>query len=178
MNGAMTTRIRAWRLGDSAAIEPVMPELYASLRAIAHQRLRRESDAVAVDATELVHDALLRVMGTDKQFANRSHFLAVSALYMRSILTDRARAGRGANVTLAVGRGHEPAAPANDFDLLALDDALTQLQAEDERSAQALQMTVFAGMPREDIAAALDVSVATVDRDLRFARSWLQQALG
>lgn len=181
MNGDITSLLRAWRRGDDRALEPVMPELYASLREIAQQRLRGESSAVTVDATELVHEAMLRVMGTEKEFANRAHFLAVSALYMRSILTDRARAIRagrqGSRMTLTIGKAGDLSAPDTCLDLLMLDDALTHLEAEDERSARALELTVFSGMRRDDIATALEISVATVDRDLRFARAWLNRAL-
>lgn len=181
VSGEITTQLKAWRRGDDSAIEPVMPELYAALRQIAWRRLQRESSAVAVDATELVHEALLRVMDTDKVFANRSHFLAVSALYMRSILTDRARAIRArhhaSTVTLTLGSAVNSTAANDCFDLVALDDALIQLEAEDERAARVLELAVFSGMSREIIAAELDMSVATVGRDLRFARAWLTQAL-
>ena len=181
VNGTVTARLSAWRRGDDRAMEPVMPELYAALRAIARQRLRSESSTMTIDATDLVHEAMLRVMGNDKEFANRSHFLAIGALYMRSILIDRARAvraGRHGAITLTTGRVSDMPVPGDNLDLIMLDDALTLLEAEDERSARVLELTVFAGLPREAIAALLEVSVATVDRDLRFARAWLRRAVG
>ena len=92
MHAEITRRIEAWQRGDRDALEDAMPGLYAELRKIALQRLSREGHAVTVEPTDLVHEAMARLLGSGKAFANRLHFLAVAALYMRSILTDRARA--------------------------------------------------------------------------------------
>ena len=105
----ISVQLRAWRAGDGAALEPAMPELYGLLRQIAVQRLRGESESITLDPTDLVHEAMVRLLGAGQQFADRAHFLAVSALYMRSILVDRARAivaGRRphSNATITLGK--------------------------------------------------------------------------
>lgn len=177
----ITAHLLAWRDGDARALDDAMPELYPVLRDIALQRLRREHGMITLDPTDLVNEAMARMLGGARQLNDRRHFLAVAALHMRSILTDRAReiragrrAGPGVAVTIsrAVGLGD-----GGDLDLLALDDALQGLEAEDPRAARLLNLSCFSGMPREDIAELMDMSLATVDRDLRFARAWINRAL-
>lgn len=158
-----------------------MPGLYRSLRQIALQRLARESRSVTIEPTDLVHEAMARLLGSDKAFANRLHFLAVAALYMRSILTDRAReiaAGRRPMASMVVtlsavgGQGD-----GDTLDLIALDQALTRLEAEDSRASRVLQLHIFSGMTRDEISETLALSPASVGRDLRFARAFVNQAL-
>lgn len=158
-----------------------MPGLYQALRQIALQRLARESRAITVEPTELVHEAMLRLLGSGEAFANRLHFLAVAALYMRSILTDRARSvlagrrpGPGMLVTLRTdaGLGDDAA-----LDLAAFDQALQQLEIEDPRAARVLQLHSFSGMSREEIAECLALSPVTVGRDLRYARAFINKAM-
>lgn len=178
----ITTRLAAWRGGDSAALEPVMPELYDLLRQIAVQRLRGEADSVTLDPTDLVHEAMTRLLGAGKAFADRAHFLAVSALYMRSILVDRARAilaGRlpGAQATITLGGAIDVPDDMGAMDVVALDQALRRLETLEPRAAAAMELAAFAGMEREEIAQTLSVSVPTVDRDLRFARAFVNRAL-
>ena len=178
----ITTRLAAWRGGDSAALEPVMPELYDLLRQIAVQRLRGESNSVTLDPTDLVHEAMTRLLGAGKAFADRAHFLAVSALYMRSILVDRARAilaGRqpGAQATVTLGSAVDVPDDLGAMDVVVLDEALRKLETLEPRAAAAMELATFAGMEREEIAQTLAVSVPTVDRDLRFARAFVNRAL-
>jgi RNA polymerase sigma factor (TIGR02999 family) len=182
MSTDITMRLTAWRSGDTAALEPVMPELYASLRQIALQRLRNESDTITLDATELVHEAMARVFGASKTFENRMHFLAISALYMRSILVDRARAiiaGRrpGASATVTLSNVENLPGDSGAMDVVVLDNALRKLEELDPRAARAMELTTFAGMQREEIAQALEASVPTIDRDLRFARAFINRAM-
>lgn len=181
MANDITAHLDAWRHGDRHALDAVMPGLYPKLRDIAAQRLAREHGALTLEPTDLVHEALARVLAADKTFGNRLHFLAVGALYMRSILIDRARAiqaGRRPGAGLAVTLGHADAVhDGGALDLLLLEDALQALEAEDARAARVIELSIFSGMPREDIAQLLGNSIATVDRDLRFARAWLNRAL-
>ncbi len=177
----ITALLQAWRSGDPGALEPAMPALYDALHEIASQRLRRESGNLTLDPTDLVHEAVVRLLGADKAYANRLHFLAVGALYMRSILTDRARAIRagrrgGSGLTVTIGRAHG-VADHDTLDLLALDDALRRLDAEDARAARVLELASFSGLQRDEIAEIVGVSVPTIDRDLRFARAWVSRAL-
>lgn len=181
MSGEVTQRLRAWQRGDRDALEPVMPQLYETLRQMAAQRLRRESDAVTLDPTDLVNEAMARLFAGNKAFENRLHFMAVSALYMRSILADRAReirAGRrpqhGATVT--IGQAARLGTDSG-FGLLALDEAMRQLEGEDVRASRVLELSCFAGLQQQEIAQVLEISLATVERDLRFARAWINRAL-
>lgn len=181
MSSDITVRLAAWRGGEAAALEPVMPELYGLLRQIAVQRLRGESGQVTLDPTDLVHEAMARLFGTDKSFASRTHFLAVSALYMRSILVDRARAivsgRRPAAGTITVSGLDAVPGDAGAMDVVVLDQALRNLEALEPRAARAMELSAFGGMRREEIAEALHISVPTVDRDLRFARAFVNRAL-
>lgn len=182
MNSDITVRLAAWHGGDLAALEPVMPELYDLLRQIAVQRLRGEASSVTLDPTDLVHEAMTRLLGAGKTFANRAHFLAVSALYMRSILVDRARAilaGRRpeAQATITLGSAVEVPDDLGAMDVVVLDEALRKLEVLEPRAAAAMEFAAFAGMERDEIAQTLGVSVPTIDRDLRFARAFVNRAL-
>ena len=180
--GSLTTLLHAWRDGDGKAFEKVIESAHAELKRMAEGRLRGENALVTLVPTELLHEAIARVMESPPKLENRAHFFATMSLLMRSILVDRARArlaekrGGGAlNVTWTdSAHGQDTMA----LDVLALDEALRKLEALDERSSRVLEMTYFGGMEREEIARVLAVSVPTVDRDLKFARAWISKALG
>jgi RNA polymerase sigma factor (TIGR02999 family) len=177
----ITGMLLAWHGGDRAALAAAMPSLYDTLRHMAAARLRGENDAT-LSPTGLVHEALLRLLGGAADFASRAHFLGVAALHMRAVLVDQARArlaakrGGGA-VMVTLDPNADVGKDDGALDLLALDQALDQLDQHDPRAAQVMEMTCFAGMQREEIASVIGVSVPTVDRDLRFARAWLNRAL-
>jgi RNA polymerase sigma factor (TIGR02999 family) len=178
----ITGLLHAWRGGDRAALDAVLPRLYDTLRAMAASRLRRESAEQTLNPTALVHEALIRLIGSETDWENRAHFLALAALHMRAVLVDQARLRLsdkhgGGLVRVTMSQSNEAAQGQVEMDVLALDEALRQLQLHDERSARILEMSYFAGMQREEIASVVGVSVPTVDRDLRFARAWLNQAL-
>ncbi len=194
----VTQLLHAWQQGDDDAANGFMPELYDTLRQMAATRLRRERGSAAMAATELVNEAMLRLFaaqapggaaadtaadpGHRKHYVDRAHFLAVSALYMRSILVDRARTAVARDeptrmLTLTLAAAQQPASDVDALQLVALDQALRELKAEDLRAARVMELSAFAGMQREEIAHVLSLSVPTVDRDLRFARAWINQAL-
>lgn len=182
MDANITGLLHAWHGGDRAALAQAMPDLYAELRRMAAARLRGEHEAT-LNPTALVHEVLLRLFGASPDFASRAHFLGVAALHMRSVLVDQARARlaakRGGGALKVTLDGYAEAAGAHvDLDLLALDQALDQLAVHDPRAAQVMEMTCFAGMRHDEAATAIGVSVPTVERDLRFARAWLNRALG
>jgi RNA polymerase sigma factor (TIGR02999 family) len=175
----VTRVLSAIEQGDPHAAEQLLPLVYDELRRLAAQQLGQERAGQTLDATALVHEAYLRLVG-DQQFANRSHFFAAAATAMRRILIDRARArrsrkrgGDGRRVPL-----HGVAAPDPDDRLLALDEALTQLAGADPLAARVVEMHHFAGMSHEQVAAALDVSVYRARQKWTFARAWLKTALG
>lgn len=179
---ARTTRLlRAWRAGDAAALELLLPRVYDALREIASARLRSR-DGDILQPTALVHEALLRLLGGVPDWHDRAHFLAVASLRMRAVLVDHARAqaaakrGGAAEVLTLSALDDQPAA-ADGIDVLALHAALERLSDHDERAARIVEMTYFGGMERSEIAEALGLSVPTVDRDLRFAKAWLNRAL-
>jgi len=167
--------------GVAGAADRLASVVYAELHRIAEAAMRRESAGHTLQPTLLVDEAFLRLIGQDQaHWQNRSQFFALAAQTIRRILVDHARARRrlkrdhGLRVTLNEAVAE---APARSLDLLALDDALTQLAALSPRQAQVVEMRYFAGLEIEDTAAALEVSVATVKRDWTFARAFLLRAL-
>ncbi len=157
----------------------LIEEVYVELRRLADAYVRRER-AQSVQATELVHEAYLRLLKDKRQaWQNRTHFLAIAAISMRRLLVERARA-RGAakrgggevRVTLddAVAAVHPAGA---ELDVLELDRALEALAAIDARQARIVELRFFGGLSVEDTAAALEISPATVKRDWAVARAWL-----
>src|SRR5215468_5780969 len=175
----VTRILSAIEQGDPQAAAQLLPLVYDELRRLAAAQLAREKPGQTLEATALVHEAYLRLVG-DQQFANRRHFFAAAATAMRRILIDRARArrsrkrgGDGRRVTL-----EGVAAPDPDDRLLALDEALTQLAGADPLAARVVELHHFAGMSHDQVAAALDLSVYRTRQKWAFARAWLKTALG
>ena len=164
--------------GHKSAAAELMPLVYDELRRAAGDLLGRRTHQHTLQATALVHEAYLRMVGqTQVQWASRAHFLAVAAMAMRQVLSNYARAKRtqkrrseGARVTLseAIVIDGGP-----DIDLLALSDALERLRELDERQATVVEQRFLAGMTNEEIAHVLDVSTKTVEREWRAAQAWL-----
>ena len=155
--------------------------LYAELRSMAEQRLRREHAGQTLQPTELVHEAFLRLPDADAMaYENRDHYLRLASVVMRRVLVDRARSrladkrDGGIRVTLV-----DDVAGTSDrsVNLLALDDALTRLAAAEPRCAQVVELRFFGGLDIPGTARVLDISPATVKRDWLFARAWLARAL-
>ncbi|HEY0180684.1 MAG TPA: ECF-type sigma factor [Dokdonella sp.] len=177
----ITRLLAAWRDGDAGAREALMQRVYANVRAIAAQSLRVMPGAT-LSATDLAHEALLRLLGDELDWQDRRHFFHVAAQATRQVLVDAARKRladkRGGGVRpLALDEALGVADPAADADLLRVDAALRDLAAADARRARTVEMVYFGGLSRGEVAAALEVSEGTVDRDLRLARAWLKTAL-
>jgi RNA polymerase sigma factor (TIGR02999 family) len=170
----VTQILSAIEQGDPHAAEQLLPLVYAELRRLAAARLAREKPGQTFEATALVHEAYLRLVG-DQQFANRRHFFAAAAQAMRRILVESAR--RKQLAPRIDFEGFDPAAPADDARLLELHDALERLAAEEPVAAQVVEARVFAGLSVEEAAAALGLSRATAYREWAFARAWLAAAL-
>lgn len=180
-----TVLLQRWRRGDAAALDTLMELLYGTLRSMAAARVPARGGDRTLRPTVLVNEALLRLLDSRAGVQDRQHFLALAALKMRGVVADHARAigalKRGGDqlaLTLSVLDHESPRNMTVQQDLFALDQALTQLEAQDPRAARALECMYFAGMDRVAIAEVLEVSVPTVDRDLRFARAWLNRRLG
>src|SRR5262245_30743865 len=177
----VTCLLDAAAAGDRRAAADLLPLVYDELRKLAAARMGAEKPGQTLDATALVHEAYLRLVG-DQQFDGRGHFFAAAAEAMRRILVENARRklrGRhgGGRVRVELELVEPAAAPAPD-DLLALDEALTQLAAEDETVAAVVKLRYFAGLTIEDTATALCVSVRTANRHWAYARAWLFDRLG
>jgi len=172
----------AWSEGDRAALDQLMPLVYAELRRLAKSYMRRERAGQTMQTTALIHEAYLRLIDADRvRLENRAHFFAAAARVMRQVLVDlarergsRKRGGAARRVSfdeaMAVGRQHNES-------LLALDEALGALAQIDSRKCQVVELRFFGGLSVEETAGALGVSVETVNRDWRLARSWLLRKL-
>lgn len=171
-----------WREGDESAYNRLVPLVYADLLRLARGQLRREGAGHSLQPTLLVHEAYLRLAGAEVAWQNRTHFLSVAAGVMRRILVERARAlraGKRGGGALRVTLTSQVAAPASDpIDILTLDAALKRLESLDVRQAQVVELCYFGGLTYSEIGIMLNVSEATIDRDLRHARAWLRHELG
>jgi RNA polymerase sigma factor (TIGR02999 family) len=140
-----------------------------------------EHSGHTLSATGLVHEAYLKMLGSDVNWEDRVHFFAVSARVMRHILVDHAKANRrakrgGSAVKLSL-EDAVPISPATEEPLVDLDEALNQLAEVDPRKAQLVELIYFGGMTQAEAGAALNISEATVQRDLKMAKAWLYRAL-
>jgi RNA polymerase sigma factor (TIGR02999 family) len=175
--GGMTdvTRIlSAIEQGDPHAAEQLLPLVYDELRKLAARKLAQEKPGQTLDATALVHEAFLRLVG-DQQFENRRHFFAAAAQAMRRILIESARRKQLApRIDL---EGLQLAVSGGDERLLELHDALDRLAVEEPVAARLVEARVFAGLSVEEAAAMLGLSRATAYREWSFARAWLATAL-
>jgi RNA polymerase sigma factor (TIGR02999 family) len=177
--GEVTRLLEAAEAGDREALERLVPLVYEDLRRVAHRQLDREGGGHTLQTTALIHEAYLKLAGGGSVNAtSRAHFLAIAARAMRQVLVDYARrrkaAKRGGGV-ISVTLGDQPQpVDASAEDLLALDEALQQL---DPRQRQVIECRFFGGMEEADIAAVLGVSERTVRRDWVKARAWLYQSL-
>lgn len=178
---SVTELLAAWREGDKGAVDRLMPLVYEQLQALARHHLRSERPGHTLPATALVHEAYLKLVNKDIDWRDRGHFFAVAAKTMRRILVDHARARDctrrgGVNPHLPIEQSavvsQEP--PPQ---IVELNDALNRLEAVDERKSRIVDLIFFAGLSQEQTAASLDVSPATVYRDLNFAKAWLEKEL-
>jgi len=169
-----------WRAGDDEGLRDALPLVYDELRRIAHHYMRQERPDHTLQSTALVHEAYLRL---EKQgavtFQNRSHFVAICAQLMRQILVEYAR-GRGAakrdgGFKLALDDAIAFQTPS--LDVVALDDALTQLAKLDPQQSQIVELRFFGGLSIEETANALGLSPATVKRHWATARLWLHHEI-
>jgi RNA polymerase sigma factor (TIGR02999 family) len=174
----VTRLLDAAATGDRQAAAALLPLVYDELRKLAAVRMAAESPDHTLNATALVHEAYLRLVG-DQQFDGRGHFFAAAAEAMRRILVDAARRKRRDKHGGRLDRVELPDAPARDPDdrLIALDDALTRLADEDPVAARVVELRQFAGLGHDAIAAALGITVYAARQKWTFARAWLRDAL-
>ncbi len=180
--GEATSILDALETGDPADAAGLLPLVYDDLRRLAAHRLAHEAPGQTLQPTDLVHEAYLRLVGSDeRRWDNRGHFFAAAAETMRRILVERARRKRSLkhggdrvrrDLDAADLQGPDPRE-----DLVALDEALTQLAADDGVAAALVQLRYFGGLSVPEAARVLRVSPRTADRIWAYARSWLHCAL-
>lgn len=183
--GEITRSLVAWEAGEAGAVDRLLPLVYQELKRLARRQLRRhDAGGATLDTTALVHETYLKFVDQDRVRAGgRSHFYAIAARAMRQVITDRARRhqatkrGEGARPETLHEDLPVAAAGAEIDTLLALDAALGELAAVNERCVRIVECRFFAGLTEEETAEALAVSVRTVQRDWLQARGWLRQHL-
>ena len=170
--------------GDPQAAERLLPLVYNELRTLAARRLGREAPGQTIQATALVHEAYLRLVGDDpgRRWDGRGHFFAAAAEAMRRILVDRARGRRRLKRGGGLGRvdldlGSSVSLDAPGDDLIDLDEALTDLGREDPLCARLVALRFFAGLTQVEAAEALGLARRTADRHWAYARAWLYERL-
>lgn len=172
----VTELLQKWRDGDRQALDSLMPLVYDELRRIARRYLQQEQVDHTLQTTALVHEAYLRLIGSPSHFENRRHFFAVSAHLMRQILVDFARSRSAAKRkhSLTIALDEAVALPqVRNVDLLALDDALSELSRISPRQSRIVELRFFGGLSIVETADVMEVSEATVERDWTVARTWL-----
>jgi RNA polymerase sigma factor (TIGR02999 family) len=178
----VTRLLAAARDGERQAFEQLYALVYGELRGMAEARLRRERGGHTLQPTALVNEVYLRLDPHRDSWNNRKHFFGAASHAMRSILVDHARRRlaekRGGGLERVTFADLDVAAPETDLDLVALDEALEELERDEPRLAGVVTMRVFAGMSIEETAQALELSSATVKRDWLFARAWLAERMG
>ena len=168
--------------GDAHAAEQLLPLLYDELKQIARRQFRGQSGEHTLQATALVHEAFLRLIGRPaKTWQDRKHFFAVAATAMRQILVNHARAKnaekRGGDAQRLVLEENAFAGKETGIDVLALHEALERLKMIDERKHSVVELRFFAGLTVPEVADVLQLSVTTIESEWRAARAWLATAL-
>ena len=180
----ITELLRRWRGGEGDALGELVPLVQDELKIIAQRHLRAERHDHTLQSTALINEAYMRLVDIELEWQDRAHFFAMAARIMRRILVDHARTKRrdkrgGQWTRLSLDQLSEQATPKSEApDVVDLDDALSKLAEFDDRKSQVLELTYFGGMTYDETAEALSISTATVHRELRLARAWLQRELG
>jgi RNA polymerase sigma factor (TIGR02999 family) len=183
VDGEITRLLHLWSDGDAHAFEQLIPLVYDELHRLALRYMGRERAGLSLQATGLVNEVCLRLLGWDQaRWQNRGHFFGVSAQMMRRVLVDiarRRRAGRrgGPGVEHLPLDSVDIAQEETTTDLVLIDQALTELAAIDPRKAQVVELRFFGGLSLEDAAEALGISLRTANNDWAFARAWLFRRL-
>ena len=176
----VTKLLHDWKNGDPEALNRLAPLVYQELRRLADSYLRNERGAQTLQPTALVHDLYLRLVGGEQpDWQSRAHFFGIAAHRMRQILVEHARrrhaSKRGGGAEQVTFDEMVCFAPQRRSDIIALDEALNSLATFDERKCKVIELRYFAGLSLEEVAEALEISVATVGREQRLAEAWLKR---
>ena len=174
----VTQLLRKWSGGDHEALERLTPVIHAELKKIAHRYMRRERDGHTLQTTALVNEAYVRLIDwKNAKWENRAHFFGVSAQLMRRILVDFARKrpknNEGPVYLVSIDEAMDVSGGGKDPELVALDEALTELATFDERKARIVELKFFGGMKTDEIAEIIGVSEITILREWQKAKAWL-----
>lgn len=174
----VTTLLGQWNGGDKRAFESLMPIVYAELKRVARKHLYNERPDHTLQCTALVHEAYLKLMDQHMSWQNRSQFFGVAAQLVRRILIDHARARKadkrgGEMPRLALDEALGVPAVSKGVDVLALDEALAELELMDPRQAKVVELRFFAGLSVEETGRVVGISEATVKREWATAKLWL-----
>ena len=178
----ITELLAEWREGNQSALDNLYPLVYDELHRLARRYMSRERKGHTLQTTALINEAYVRLVDQKNvQWANRSHFFAISAQIMRRILIDHARrhayAKRGGGAQQVSLEEAATVTPEQGLELIRLDEALKSLAEMDPRRSQVVEMRYFGGLNNEEIAGVLHISENTVTRDWNMARAWLYQQL-
>ena len=178
----VTQLLLDWSDGNQAALDKLMPLVYRELRRLARQYLSKERAEQTLQTTDLVHEAYFRLIDQRRvQWQNRAHFFGIAAQLMRRILVDRARQRRrlkrGAGMQMLSLDQVAVVSRQPTADVIAIDEALTNLAAIDKRKARVVELRFFGGLSVEETADYLKVSQITVMREWKMAKTWLHRAL-
>lgn len=182
-SGEITLLLHKWKQGEPDALDRLMPLVYPHLRQVAAAYIRRERDPGVLQATALVNEVYLRLIGQEKaDWADRAHFYTFSAKIMRMILTDHARSDdaqkRGGGAEHVPLNDQIPWVRIGSESMIDLNRALDELDAIDPHKVQLVELRFFLGCTAEETAEIMHVSKATVDREVKFVKSWLYQRIG
>lgn len=177
----LTQLLRAWSGGDGEAADAVLSLVYERIRQLAARRIRADGGGGMLQPTELANELVINLLDADVAWHDRVHFFKTVAVAMRNILHDLGRRQGsikrgGGHLRVTLGAAEEIAA-ADGSEAESLYEALTQLRESDPRKADVIELNYLVGLDLDEVAKVLDVSLATVNRDLRFARAWLKQRL-
>ena len=179
--GDITILLHAWREGSDAALDPLFELIYPQLRHIAFAMMRRERPGHVLQPTGIVNEFYLKLVGQERlRIEDRAHFFSLAAKFMRRILIDQARKSSSRKRD-----GGQPVLLSDDLawvreagpEILDVDQALNELQEIDSRKVRLIELRYFLGFTGHETAELLDISKATVDRELKFARAWIHERL-
>jgi RNA polymerase sigma factor (TIGR02999 family) len=178
-SGQVTMLLRAMNRGDAAAADKLLALVYKELHHVAEGYMRRERPDHTLQPTALINEAYIRMLGTETDWQNHQHFVGVAATVMRRVLVDHARAHRagkrGGDLHRVEFEEGIAFSSERSIEVLAVDQALNELESVNPRQAHIVEMRYFAELPDEQIAALLNISVRTVQRDWLLAKGWLSE---
>ncbi|MBI4852046.1 MAG: sigma-70 family RNA polymerase sigma factor [Acidobacteria bacterium] len=181
MSNTVTILLEKWQEGSQEALSDLIPIVYNELHRLANHYIRAERNNHTLQTTALINEAIIRLMGENKSFANRSHFIAIAASTMRRVLIDYARmknAQKRENEAFKITlTGIAESIMPQDIDLLALEEALKKLETIDASQVKIVELRFFCGLTIEETASILGISPTSVKNDWAMARAWLHREL-